>query len=109
MSANVYYYNRTNVTTLKASKTSLFVMQVQFHRDIKFCFICLQFGRQDASVAKPSAHTDAGLPSLSCVGTPRVALEECMLTVKIRQPSHEFTFGVGMTFVSYPLVLTPVV
>jgi hypothetical protein len=32
-----------------------------------------------------------------------------MLTVKIRQPSHEFTFGVGMTFVSYPLVLTPVV
>jgi hypothetical protein len=31
------------------------------------------------------------------------------LTVKIRQPSHEFTFGVGMTFVSYPLVLTPVV
>jgi hypothetical protein len=32
-----------------------------------------------------------------------------VLTVKIRQPSHEFTFGVGMTFVSYPLVLTPVV
>jgi hypothetical protein len=32
-----------------------------------------------------------------------------LLTVKIRQPSHEFTFGVGMTFVSYRLVLTPVV
>jgi hypothetical protein len=32
-----------------------------------------------------------------------------MLTVKFRQPSHEFTFGVGMTFVSYPLVLTPLV
>jgi hypothetical protein len=32
-----------------------------------------------------------------------------MLTVKFHQPSHEFTFGVGMTFVSYPLVLTPVV
>jgi hypothetical protein len=31
-----------------------------------------------------------------------------LLTVKIRQPSHEFTFGVGMTFVSYSLVLTPV-
>jgi hypothetical protein len=30
-----------------------------------------------------------------------------MLTVKLRQPSHEFTFGVGMTFISYPLVLTP--
>jgi hypothetical protein len=32
-----------------------------------------------------------------------------VLTVKFRQPSHEFTFDVGMTFVSYPLVLTPVV
>jgi hypothetical protein len=32
-----------------------------------------------------------------------------MMTVKICQPSHEFTFGVGMTFVSYPLVLIPVV
>jgi hypothetical protein len=27
-----------------------------------------------------------------------------MLTVKFRQPSHEFTFGVGMNFISYPLV-----
>jgi hypothetical protein len=32
-----------------------------------------------------------------------------MLTVKFHQPSHEFTFGVGMDFVSYPLVLTPLV
>jgi hypothetical protein len=24
--------------------------------------------------------------------------------VKIRQPSHEFTFGVGMSFVPYPFV-----
>jgi hypothetical protein len=30
-----------------------------------------------------------------------------MLTVKFRQPSHEFTFSVGITFLSYPLVLTP--
>ena len=30
-----------------------------------------------------------------------------MLTVKFHQPSHEFTFGVGMSFISYPLVLTP--
>jgi hypothetical protein len=28
-----------------------------------------------------------------------------MLTVNFRQPSHEFTFGVGMNFISYPLVL----
>jgi hypothetical protein len=32
-----------------------------------------------------------------------------MLTVKIRPPSHEFTFGVGISFIPYPLVLTPVV
>jgi hypothetical protein len=32
-----------------------------------------------------------------------------LLTVKIRQPSHEFTYGVGMSFIPYPLVLTPVV
>jgi hypothetical protein len=32
-----------------------------------------------------------------------------LLTMKIRQPSHEFTFGVGMSFIPYPLVLTPVV
>jgi hypothetical protein len=32
-----------------------------------------------------------------------------MLTVKFRQPSHEFTFIVGMSFISYPLVLTPLV
>jgi hypothetical protein len=32
-----------------------------------------------------------------------------LLTVKIRQPSHEVTFGVGMNFIPYPLVLTPVV
>jgi hypothetical protein len=32
-----------------------------------------------------------------------------LLTVKFRQPNHEFTFGVGMNFISYPLVLTPVV
>jgi hypothetical protein len=32
-----------------------------------------------------------------------------LLTVKFREPSHEFTFGIGMTFISYPLVLTPLV
>jgi hypothetical protein len=30
-----------------------------------------------------------------------------MLTVKFRQPSHEFTFGIDMSFILYPLVLTP--
>jgi hypothetical protein len=49
----------------------------------------------------------AGLtaPSGQMMGVPGNTL----LTVKIRQPSHEFTFGVGMSFIPYPLVLTPVV
>jgi hypothetical protein len=37
------------------------------------------------------------------------AANAAVLTVKFRQPSHEFTIGVGMNFISYPLVLTPVV
>jgi hypothetical protein len=32
-----------------------------------------------------------------------------MLTVKFRQPSHEFTFGASISFIPYPLVLTPLV
>jgi hypothetical protein len=32
-----------------------------------------------------------------------------VFTVKICQPSHEFTFSVGISFIPYPLVLTPVV
>jgi hypothetical protein len=32
---------------------------------------------------------------------------EELLTVKFRQPSHAFTFGVDMSFILYPLVLTP--
>jgi hypothetical protein len=32
-----------------------------------------------------------------------------VLMVKFCQPSHEFTFGVGMSFISYPLVLTPLI
>jgi hypothetical protein len=32
-----------------------------------------------------------------------------MLTVKFRQPIHKFTFGVGISFISYPLVLTPLI
>jgi hypothetical protein len=41
--------------------------------------------------------------------TVRLLRASMVLTVKIRQPSHEFTFGVGMSFIPYPLVLTPVV
>jgi hypothetical protein len=29
-----------------------------------------------------------------------------LCTVNFYQPSHEFIFGVGMNFISYPLVLT---
>jgi hypothetical protein len=42
---------------------------------------------------------------MSCVADETATV----LTVKIRQPSHEFTFGVGISFIPYPLILTPVV
>jgi hypothetical protein len=45
---------------------------------------------------------DGGRASTSSTRTP-------LLTVKFRQHSHEFTFGVGMNFISYPLVLTSMV
>jgi hypothetical protein len=32
-----------------------------------------------------------------------------VLTVKFHQLSHEFTFGVDMSFIFYPLVLTPLI
>jgi hypothetical protein len=51
----------------------------------------------------------AELESTSLAATIAQALPRLLLMVKIRQPSHEFTFGVGITFVSYSLVLTPVV
>jgi hypothetical protein len=33
-------------------------------------------------------------------------VERPLLMVTFRQPSHEFTFGVDMSFILYPLVLT---
>jgi hypothetical protein len=48
------------------------------------------------AASKKLAPTELDIPEKS----------DTVLTVKIRQPSHGFTFGVGMTFVSYPLVLT---
>jgi hypothetical protein len=64
----------------------------------------------------PGRSAQAGRPSLfrGLVGPPfdldaSRAIYSPLLTVKIRQPSHEFTFGVGISFIPYPLVLTPVV
>jgi hypothetical protein len=55
-------------------------------------------------MAKEWANKDRYHPSH---GVPESRMS--LLTVKIRQPSHEFTFGVGISFIPYPLVLTPVV
>jgi hypothetical protein len=49
------------------------------------------------------------MSSMNLAATFDVTVATALLTVKIRQPSHEFTFGVGMSFIPYPLVLTPVV
>jgi hypothetical protein len=47
--------------------------------------------------------------SVTCSDIGTICPRSFVLTVKIRQPSHEFTFGVGISFIPYPLVLTPVV
>jgi hypothetical protein len=52
-------------------------------------------------------HTDQR--SLSMLSEQRLHTHWQLLMVKFRQPSHEFTFGVGISFIPYPLVLTPVV
>jgi hypothetical protein len=36
-------------------------------------------------------------------------LGQMLLAVNFRQPSHEFTFGGGINFMSDPLVLTPLI
>jgi hypothetical protein len=59
--------------------------------------------RRSVHDTSPSTGTVSAAPLLGVVRSGAV------LTVKIRQPSHEFTFGVGMSFIPYPLVLTPVV
>jgi hypothetical protein len=67
----------------------------------------------ELSAEAPADQTDATETldvSVTESGTNGVGVSETtLLTVKIRQPSHEFTFGVGMSFIPYPLVLTPVV
>jgi hypothetical protein len=51
--------------------------------------------------------------SQPCMKTQRSLFEDVdaarMLMVNFRQPSQEFTFGVGINFISYPLVLTPLI
>jgi hypothetical protein len=61
-----------------------------------------------------TVRSPAGAVVVVLTGAPRCeatrsACRRSVLMVKIRQPSHEFTFGVGMSFIPYPLVLTPVV
>jgi hypothetical protein len=68
------------------------------------------------TATSPVPHTAAMMPVVelkkyNARSPPRQATMTAspLLTVKIRQPSHEFTFGVGISFIPYPLVLTPVV
>jgi hypothetical protein len=58
-------------------------------------------------ITSPEAVVGRFLGSVS----PETLMDRCgrLLTVKFRQPSHEFTFGVDISFILYPLVLTPLV
>jgi hypothetical protein len=64
---------------------------------LEWAKVSITFTEEDFRL-KSAIHNDAMVIEVNIV-----------LTVKIRQPSHEFTFGVGMSFIPYPLVLTPVV
>jgi hypothetical protein len=57
-------------------------------------------------MASSAAELTVVLANLAPAGASWRAL---LSTVKIRQPSHEFTYGVGISFIPYPLVLTPMV
>jgi hypothetical protein len=63
-------------------------------------------------VAAPPPPAQRPAPSPATLSAPPHRYKppwKSMLTVKIHQPSHEFTFGVDISFIPYPLVLTPVV
>jgi hypothetical protein len=68
----------------------------------------MHFVKHDEAINARAHDAWLGLCSLTILLMPRTT-PVWLLTVKIGQPSHEITFGVGMTFVSYSLVLTPVV
>jgi hypothetical protein len=81
-------------------------------RNIVMCFGSLDFVFDDliespAGVMFSQSQPDTPTPPKG--QPPEESRAAKLLTVKIRQPSHEFTFGVGISFIPYPLVLTPVV
>jgi hypothetical protein len=101
------------------SSTSFTILsKFLFVLDDPLCFRLIQWNPATALVAKPALPDDSSESynySPSRYGE-RDALrfkaehdETRLLTVKICQPSHEFTFDVGISFIPYPLVLTPVV
>jgi hypothetical protein len=73
-----------------------------------------------SSLLRAASHGVASLPRVGLPPPALVAYRTCcgvadaagsdghdLLTVKLRQPSHEFTVGVGISYIPYPLVLTP--
>jgi hypothetical protein len=74
--------------------------------------ICTEYRGKRYSMGTPPPRRIQNLvrgPEFSGLGERLPDAPHQLLTVKIRQPSHEFTFGVGMSFIPYPLVLTLVV
>jgi hypothetical protein len=64
-------------------------------------------------VIKPTTAFNRGdtfvFGSWVCTADGAGSFQRYLLTVKFRQPSHEFTFSVGITFILYSLVVTPMV
>jgi hypothetical protein len=99
------YYRKfiKNYGIISRPLTDLLKKNVQFTwtPQLQMCFDTLK----QALISAPVL----ALPNFKQPFTIEADASDKVLTVKFRQPSHEFTFGVGMSFIPYPLVLTPVV
>jgi hypothetical protein len=95
----VYFWSlKESKCLIPEHKLATYIVYCLFNDDLKYRVKC---GTID--LVNPSCWRDTQRIICLCVCV--VAL----LTVKFRQPRHEFTFGVGMTFIYYAFLLTPLV
>jgi hypothetical protein len=117
---------------IKQAKEGTFVHQAKYTKDILKKFkmddskplstlmsttIALDVDKDREPVDQKEYRSMIGFLLYLTALRPNIQLSVCLcahfqaslLMVKIRQPSHEFTFGVGISFIPYLLVLNPVV
>jgi ribonuclease HI len=83
-------------------------LEGKFH-DLELHHVLRDYNKAANVLAKTASSRSPVPHGIFATDQHQPSMREEVSTVKIRQPSHEFTFGVGMSFIPYPLVLTPVV